>query len=178
MLYAAHNATGRVLVYDTVAQAEAARSSRSAQAPGSCSPSIRSPNCRSAPGAELRRQHGLADRRRRGRGRRDRVQGDEEAYGVNFSSQAPDKAFVMNRDPRGHRGGRHRERRDHGAHPGRRQHRDRGDHRRRQVDRRGGERRRQVVVIDAVTNEIVKTFEDVGKYPWSVTIPNGQNYCH
>jgi YVTN family beta-propeller protein len=36
----------------------------------------------------------------------------------------------------------------------------------------------KVVVIDAVTNEIVKTFDDVGKYPWSVTIPNGQNYCH
>jgi YVTN family beta-propeller protein len=36
----------------------------------------------------------------------------------------------------------------------------------------------KVVVIDAVTNEIVKTFDNVGKYPWSVTIPNGQNYCH
>ena len=36
----------------------------------------------------------------------------------------------------------------------------------------------QVVVIDAVTNEIVKTFDNVGKYPWSVTIPHGQNYCH
>jgi YVTN family beta-propeller protein len=35
-----------------------------------------------------------------------------------------------------------------------------------------------VVVIDAVTNGIVKRFEGVGKYPWSVTIPNGQNYCH
>jgi DNA-binding beta-propeller fold protein YncE len=36
----------------------------------------------------------------------------------------------------------------------------------------------KVVVIDAVTNEIVKMFDNVGKYPWSVTIPNGQNYCH
>lgn len=36
----------------------------------------------------------------------------------------------------------------------------------------------KVVVIDAVTNEIIKTFDEVGKYPWSVTIPNGQNYCH
>jgi DNA-binding beta-propeller fold protein YncE len=36
----------------------------------------------------------------------------------------------------------------------------------------------QVIVIDAMTNQIVKTFNDVGKYPWSVTIPLGQNYCH
>jgi YVTN family beta-propeller protein len=36
----------------------------------------------------------------------------------------------------------------------------------------------KVVVIDAVTNEIVKEFKNVGKYPWSVTIPMGQNYCH
>jgi DNA-binding beta-propeller fold protein YncE len=35
-----------------------------------------------------------------------------------------------------------------------------------------------VVVIDAQTNGIVKRFDRVGKYPWSVTIPNGQNYCH
>lgn len=35
-----------------------------------------------------------------------------------------------------------------------------------------------VVVIDAVSKEIVKTFEDVGDYPWTVTIPLGQNYCH
>ena len=36
----------------------------------------------------------------------------------------------------------------------------------------------QVIVIDAMTNEIIKTFDNVGKYPWSVTIPGGQNYCH
>jgi DNA-binding beta-propeller fold protein YncE len=35
-----------------------------------------------------------------------------------------------------------------------------------------------VVVIDAQTNGIVKRFDGVGVYPWSVTIPNGQNYCH
>jgi hypothetical protein len=33
-------------------------------------------------------------------------------------------------------------------------------------------------VIDAMTNQIVKTFDNVGEYPWSVTIPLGQNYCH
>ena len=35
-----------------------------------------------------------------------------------------------------------------------------------------------VVVIDAATHAIVKTFENVGKYPWSVTMFKGQNYCH
>jgi hypothetical protein len=29
-----------------------------------------------------------------------------------------------------------------------------------------------------MTNRIIKTFDGVGSYPWSVTIPNGQNYCH
>jgi len=35
-----------------------------------------------------------------------------------------------------------------------------------------------VVVIDAQTNAIVKRFDGLGKYTWSVTIPHGQNYCH
>ena len=35
-----------------------------------------------------------------------------------------------------------------------------------------------VVVIDAVSHEIVKRFDHIGSYPWSVTIPLGQNYCH
>ncbi|HET9960459.1 MAG TPA: hypothetical protein VFQ61_38580 [Polyangiaceae bacterium] len=36
----------------------------------------------------------------------------------------------------------------------------------------------RVVVIDAVSHRVVKTFDDVGDYPWAVTIPKGQNYCH
>jgi DNA-binding beta-propeller fold protein YncE len=36
----------------------------------------------------------------------------------------------------------------------------------------------RVVVIDALSNKIVKRFENVGNYPWSVTVPKGQNYCH
>jgi YVTN family beta-propeller protein len=36
----------------------------------------------------------------------------------------------------------------------------------------------RVVVIDAASQTVVKTFENVGAYPWSVTIPLGQNYCH
>jgi YVTN family beta-propeller protein len=33
-------------------------------------------------------------------------------------------------------------------------------------------------VIDVMTNAVVKTFDHVGHYPWTVTIPLGQNYCH
>jgi YVTN family beta-propeller protein len=36
----------------------------------------------------------------------------------------------------------------------------------------------RVVVIDAANATVVKTFDNVGSYPWSVTIPLGQNYCH
>jgi DNA-binding beta-propeller fold protein YncE len=36
----------------------------------------------------------------------------------------------------------------------------------------------RVVVIDALTNKIIKKFDNLGNYPWSVTIPKGQNYCH
>jgi YVTN family beta-propeller protein len=36
----------------------------------------------------------------------------------------------------------------------------------------------RVVVIDAVTKTIVRQFDNIGRYPWSVTIPRGQNYCH
>jgi YVTN family beta-propeller protein len=36
----------------------------------------------------------------------------------------------------------------------------------------------RVVVIDAVTKNVIRTFDNVGRYPWSVTIPRGQNYCH
>ena len=36
----------------------------------------------------------------------------------------------------------------------------------------------RVVEIDVKTRKIKKIFENVGRYPWSVTIPGGQNYCH
>jgi YVTN family beta-propeller protein len=104
--------------------------------------------------------------------------GDEEAYGVNFSSRAPNKAFVMNRI-----------RKDIAV----------VDTARGEITTRipvGGNTEtasttpdgkwivatvsdaNRVVVIDAETNAVVKTFENVGVYPWSVTIPGGQNYCH
>jgi YVTN family beta-propeller protein len=36
----------------------------------------------------------------------------------------------------------------------------------------------RVVIIDAATHKILKTFDNVGTYPWSVTMFGGQNYCH
>lgn len=104
--------------------------------------------------------------------------GDSEAYGVNYTSQAPDRAFVMNRV-----------RSDVAV----------VDLNSRQILQRipvGGNTEtasttpdgrlivaavssaNRVVVIDVKTQSIIKTFENVGVYPWSVTIPSGQNYCH
>jgi YVTN family beta-propeller protein len=104
--------------------------------------------------------------------------GDQESFGVNYTSVAPQKAFVMNRiredvsvvDL------------DAGVVTAR-------------IDVGGNTETAstsadgklivaavsgadKVVVIDALTNQIIKTFDKVGKYPWSVTIPGGQNYCH
>jgi YVTN family beta-propeller protein len=104
--------------------------------------------------------------------------GDEEAYGVNYSSRAPHKAFVMNRV-----------RQDVAV----------VDMSTLAITKRipvGGNTEtaattadgkyvvatvssaNRVVIIDAETDQVVKTFENVGNYPWSVTIPGGQNYCH
>jgi len=104
--------------------------------------------------------------------------GDMQSFGVNYSPLAPDKAFVMNRV-----------------------HRnitviDTAAGTVADVIPTGGNTEtasttadgkwivatvsgsNQVVVIDAMTDKIIKTFDGVGKYPWSVTIPDGQNYCH
>jgi YVTN family beta-propeller protein len=103
---------------------------------------------------------------------------DRESFGVNYSPLAPNRAFVMNRF------------REEIAVV------DTTDRRRVATIPVGGNTEtasttadgkwivatvsnaNRVVVIDAATNEIVKTFDNVGRYPWSVTIPLGQNYCH
>src|SRR5688572_2998894 len=178
MLYAAHNATGRVLVYDTNKQQKLPELSVGASpwvafaehpftnvplrhlVPNFGDKTVSLINADVAPAVVTA------------------LPGDEEAYGVNFTSVAPDKAFVMNRV-----------REDIAV-----------------VDTESGQitdripvggntetaattadgklivaavsRANKVVVIDAATNEVIKTFENVGEYPWSVTIPMGQNYCH
>lgn len=104
--------------------------------------------------------------------------GDEEAYGVNFSPIAPDLAFVMNRV-----------RQDIAI----------VDTNKNEIVERidvGGNTEtasttadgklivatvssaNRVVIIDVATRTIKKTLDNIGKYPWSVTIPRGQNYCH
>jgi DNA-binding beta-propeller fold protein YncE len=174
-LYAAHNATARVLVYDTVAEEKRTEIAVDPR------PWIAFAE---HPFAQLPRRQivpAFGDRTMSLIRTPTDVQslpGDAESYGVNFTSRAPDKAFVMSRTQR-----------DIAV----------VDTARGEVTARipvGGNTEtasttadgrlivatvsgaNRVVVIDAVTNEIVKTFDNVGKYPWSVTIPLGQNYCH
>jgi YVTN family beta-propeller protein len=178
VLYAADRATGRVLVYDIAART-ALPEIRVGQRPWIVyaeHPFVHVPLRHLVPNFGDRTVS-LIDGRGSGETMK-ALPGDSEAFGVNYSSMAPDKAFVMNRI-----------REDIAV-----------------VDTSRGEiaeyipvggntetaattpdgrwivaavsSAAAVVVIDVVTNKIVKRFENVGKYPWSVTIPMGQNYCH
>jgi YVTN family beta-propeller protein len=176
-LYAAHSATGRVILYDTV------KEQKLEEVPVGQNPWI------------VFAEHPFPQVTRRylGPNFRDRtvslidgpkravvatLEGDSEAYGVNYTSREPDRAFVMNRI-----------RQDIAV----------VDMAKGEITERipvGGNTEtasttpdgrwivatvssaNQVVVIDTVTKKVIKTFDDVGKYPWSVTIPGGQNYCH
>ena len=177
VLYAADRASGRVLVYDTIVQKKLPEFSVGkrpwivyAEHPFTKLP-LRHlvPNFADQTVSLI---DGLA------RTAMAALPGDSEAYGVNYSSLAPNKAFVMNRV-----------REDIAV----------VDTARGEITGRiavGGNTEtasttpdgrwvvaavssaNKVVVLDAQTNRIVKSFEGLGKYPWSVTIPNGQNYCH
>jgi YVTN family beta-propeller protein len=178
VLYAAHSATGRVLVYDSIAERKLP------ELLVGYKPWIAFAE---HPFTDLPLRHLVTNF---GDQSVDLIQGgpnaavvaslpgDAEAYGVNFSSRTPNKAFVMNRI-----------RQDVAV-----------------IDTEQGtvldrikvggntetaattadgkyivaavSGANKVVVIDAETNAIVRTFENIGKYPWSVTIPFGQNYCH
>lgn len=176
-LYAADRAAGQVLVYDT------ATDQKRLELSAGVAPWI---VYAEHPFAEIPRRHlvpNLGDETvstiHAADGRiSTSLPGDQESYGVNYSPLAPDHAFIMNRV-----------REDVAV-----------------VDTARGvlldripvggttetaattpdgkwivaavSSANQVVVIDAVTHAIVKRFDDVGVYPWSVTIPNGQNYCH
>jgi len=104
--------------------------------------------------------------------------GDQESFGVNYTSVAPQKAFVMNRIRRDISvvdldAGIVTERIDVGGNTETAS--TTADGKLIVAAVSGADK---VVVIDALTNRIIKTFDNVGKYPWSVTIPRGQNYCH
>lgn len=104
--------------------------------------------------------------------------GDDESYGVNFTPLAPDRAFVMNRvradvavidTARGEITGRipvggNTETAATTA-----------DGRWIIAAVSGAD---AVVVIDPESEQVAATIPGVGRYPWSVTIPGGQNYCH
>jgi YVTN family beta-propeller protein len=177
VLYAAHAATGRVLLYDTVQQRKLPelRVGRNpwiifAEHPfPEVAQRYLGPNFGDQTVSMV---DGIA------RSVVATLPGDRESYGVNYSSQAPGKAFVMNRIGE-----------DIAV----------VDTERAEVVERipvGGNTEtasttpdgrwivatvssaNRVVVIEAATSRVVKTFENVGRYPWSVTIPLGQNYCH
>jgi DNA-binding beta-propeller fold protein YncE len=178
ILYAASRATGRVLVYDTITHSKLPelQAGRRPWIVYAEHPFAQLPLRHLVPNFEDRTVSlidGLAPRRTMAA-----LPGDSEAYGVNYSPLAPNKAFVMNRI-----------REDIAV----------VDTQRGEITARipvGGNTETaattadgrwvvatvsgadRVVVIDARTNDIVKRFDAVGKYPWSVTIPNGQNYCH
>jgi DNA-binding beta-propeller fold protein YncE len=104
--------------------------------------------------------------------------GDEEAYGVNFSSLTPDKAFVMNRIRKDIAVMNLKDMIVADRIPV-------GGNTETAATSADGKyiiaavsSPNRVVVIDAKTNKIFKTYDNVGNYPWSVTIPGGQNYCH
>jgi DNA-binding beta-propeller fold protein YncE len=178
LLYAAHRGSGRVLVYDTVRQQKLpdltvgkmpwivyaehpfAEVARRPVVPnfGDLSASVVSAGA-SAVAATL-------------------PFADQETYGVNYSPLVPDQAFLMNRQ---------------------KQQIAVVDTAQKtlvdQIDVGGTTETasttadgrfivatvssiNRVVVIEAATHRIVKTFDGVGSYPWSVTIPRGQNYCH
>jgi DNA-binding beta-propeller fold protein YncE len=106
------------------------------------------------------------------------VDGDEEAYGVNFSSINPRIAYVMNRvrsdvavvDTEA---GEILERLEVGGNTETASTTPDGRYVVAAVSSAN-----RVVVIDVQERKIKKIFENVGAYPWSVTIPGGQNYCH
>lgn len=178
LLYAAHRATGRVLVYDTVAQRKLGELTVGDR------PWIVYAEHPFRLGAQARLVPSFADRAASLiASDPPAVVGalpfaDEESYGVNYSPRAPGKAFIMNRVKHEIAVADTAAMRLAGT-----------------IDVGGTTETastsadgkyivatvssaNRVVVIDAATQTVVKTFENLGSYPWSVTIPGGQNYCH
>jgi DNA-binding beta-propeller fold protein YncE len=178
VLYAAHRSTGRVLVYDTVAQTKLPELAVGA------SPWI---VYAEHPFAEVSRRHVVPNfgdqsasiiNAQASQVLASLPVADTESYGVNYSPLVPDQAFVMNRDKQqiavvDTASMQPIDRIDVG-----------GTTETASTTADGRwivatvSSANRVVVIDAKTHAIVKTFEGLGHYPWSVTIPRGQNYCH
>jgi YVTN family beta-propeller protein len=177
ILYAAHAKTGRVLVYDTKAQAKLA------ELPVGNNPWI---VYAQHPFPQVT-QHvvpnfgdqtvSLIERAPLATGAT--IQGaDRESFGVNYSPLAADMAFVMNRYKDEIAVMNTRTAQLTGKIPV-------GGNTETAATTADGKyivaavsSANRVVVIDAATQTVVKTFDNIGQYPWSVTIPLGQNYCH
>jgi YVTN family beta-propeller protein len=177
VLWAAHAASGRVLVYDTVTHTTLAE-----LAVGARPWMVYAEH----PFAELPRRYlvpNLGDEtlsRIDGAGlavAAEALPGDAESFGVNYSALVPDRAFVL-----------HGRRQDvavvdtaTGAVLARIPVGGRSETASTTADGRhviaavsGAD---EIVVIDVLANRVVKRLP-AGATPWSVTIPLGQNYCH
>jgi YVTN family beta-propeller protein len=176
VLYAAHNAAARVLVYDTVARQKIAERPVGpvawiayAEHPFTTLPRRQLvPSFGDSAVSLIRGDAPVASL----------AAGDMQAFGVNYSPLTPDKAFVMNRIHEGITVVDTAEGTVVGSIPT-------GGTTETASTTADGKwivatvsSTNEVMVIDAMTNQVVKTFKNVGKYPWSVTIPLGQNYCH
>jgi DNA-binding beta-propeller fold protein YncE len=179
LLYAAHAATGRVLVYDTRAH-EVVKELQVGSRPwvAFASRHFQDPVTRHLVPNFGDATVSLIDGTTRSPEVFGNVRGDVESYGVNFSNLVPDKAFVMNRVGRtvsvvDSIEGKLLRQIDVG-----------GNVEIASTTRDGKmiiaavSNANKVVAIDAVTEEILKEIPIPGEYPWSVTIPLGQNYCH
>lgn len=175
VLWAAHADTGRVLVYDTKAQKKLPELQSGmrpwivyAEHPFASVDAHVVPNHGDLNVALLDRIAPLSLV----------TTGERESYGVNYSPLAPEKAFLMNRVRKEIAVLDTRTKKITAKIPvaGNTETASTTPDGRLIVATVGTAN--QVVIIDAQTNAIVKTFENVGTYPWTVTIPLGQNYCH
>lgn len=176
ILYAAHRETGRVLVYDTVNQRKLTELTVGTR------PWIVYAEHPFHLGAQAKLVPNFVDQSASAIVDNDVVGAlpfaDEESYGVNYSPLAPNKAFIMNRAKQQIAVADTAKMQIAGT-----------------IDVGGTTETasttpdgkyivatvssaNRVVIIDAATQTIVKTFDNMGSYPWSVTIPRGQNYCH
>jgi DNA-binding beta-propeller fold protein YncE len=176
VLYAAHRATGRVLVYDTVAQKKLPELTVGAQ------PWI---VYAEHPFAEVARRHvvpNFGDQTASVVNSESVIASlpyaDQHTFGVNYSPLTPSQAFLMNRERQeiavvDTGNGTLVDRIDVGGTTETASTTADGKYIVATVSSANA-----VVVIDATTRQILRRFENVGAYPWSVTIPGGQNYCH
>ena len=178
ILYAAHNGSGRVLVYDTVRERRLPdlQVGRSPWVAFASHPFDNVPLRHLVPNLGDQTVSVIDGATRAVLDRT--LSGDEEAYGVNYSSRTPNLAFVMLRVGRAIDvvDTAAQERIDRIDVGGNVEVASTTPDGRLIVATVSGED--EVVVIDPVTREIAERFAGVGVYPWSVAIPGGQNYCH